>query len=102
MAQIKTKINPNDPSFIKNKKKMLESINLLESFLDQSKSHGSERIVKRARSRKKMLARERIEYLLDNDSPFLELLPLAGLKDKSGFGPGGTNVTGIGVVSNKL
>jgi len=102
MAQIGTKINPKDSSFLENKKKMLESINMLESFLEESKSHGTGKSEKRARSRKKMLARERIEYLLDKDSPFLELLPLAGLKNDSGFGPGGTNITGIGLVSNKL
>ena len=102
MAQIGTQINPKDSSFLENKKKMLESINMLESYLEESKSHGTEKSIKRARSRKKMLARERIEYLLDKDSPFLELLPLAGLKNKSGFGPGGTNITGIGLVSNKL
>ena len=34
MAQIGTKINPKDSSFLENKKKMLESINMLESFLN--------------------------------------------------------------------
>jgi len=47
------------------------------------------------------LARERIELLLDEDSPFLELLPLAGLEAK-GFGAGGTSVCGIGLVQGKL
>ena len=87
MAQIETKINANDPSFLENKKKMLESVDLLQSYLNESKSHGSEKRIKRARSRNKMLARERIEYLLDKDSPFLELLPLAGLKNKSAGPP---------------
>ena len=49
-----------------------------------------------------MLARERIEMVLDQDSPFLELLPLAGMQKKGGFGAGGTNVSGIGIVSGKL
>jgi len=47
------------------------------------------------------LARERIELVLDEDSPFLELLPLVGLKAK-GFGAGGTSVSGIGLVQGKL
>ena len=38
---------------------------------------GGERYVERHRSRGKMLARERVELLLDRDSPFLELCPLA-------------------------
>ena len=41
-----------------------------------------------------MLARERIEMVLDQDSTFLELLPLAGMERKGGFGAGGTNVSG--------
>ena len=49
-----------------------------------------------------MLARERIEWTLDQDSPFLELLPLAGMERKGGFGTGGTNVSGIGLVAGKL
>jgi acetyl-CoA carboxylase carboxyltransferase component len=40
--------------------------------------------------------------VLDQDSPFLELLPLAGMKKKGGFGAGGTNVSGIGIVSGKF
>ena len=49
-----------------------------------------------------MLARERIELVLDKDSPFMELLPLAGMEKKDGFGAGGTNVSGIGLVKEKL
>ena len=37
----------------------------------------------------------------DEDSPFLELLPLAGLEAR-GFGAGGTLVSGIGLVQGKL
>ena len=48
------------------------------------------------------MARERIELLLDKDSPFMELLPLAGLQSKGSFGAGGTNVAGIGLVAGKL
>ena len=44
MAQIGTQINPKDSSFLENKKKMLESINMLESYLEESKSHGTEKV----------------------------------------------------------
>ena len=40
---------------------------------------GGRRYVERHRQRGKLLARERIELLLDRDSPFLELSPLAGV-----------------------
>src|SRR5262249_20787751 len=53
--------------------------------------------VDRHRGRGKLLARERIELLLDEDSAFLELSPLAGYGTE--YPVGGSVVTGIGVVS---
>ena len=58
--------------------------------------------LKRAKDRGKSLTRDKIHKLLDKDSPFLELMPLAGLKHENGFGPGGTTIAGIGLVNNKL
>jgi acetyl-CoA carboxylase carboxyltransferase component len=46
----------------------------------------------------KLLPRQRVELLLDRDSYFLELCPLAG-KDVPGHAPGASIVGGIGVVS---
>jgi acetyl-CoA carboxylase carboxyltransferase component len=40
---------------------------------------GREKHIQKARCQGKLLARERIAYLLDEGSPFLELLPLARL-----------------------
>ena len=51
----------------------------------------------RHRDRGRLLARERIELLLDQDSPFLELSTLAAWG--TGFTVGASVVTGIGVVS---
>lgn len=44
-----------------------------------------------------LLARERIELLLDEDSPFLELCALAGY-DQDEMTLGGSLVAGIGLV----
>nr|WP_243774870.1 carboxyl transferase domain-containing protein [Actinomadura barringtoniae] len=57
---------------------------------------GGEKYVTRHKKRGKLLARERIELLLDPDSPFLELSPLAAWG--SDFPVGASVVTGIGVV----
>jgi acetyl-CoA carboxylase carboxyltransferase component len=57
---------------------------------------GSEKSVARHRSRGKLLPRERIELLVDRDSPFLELSPLAAYG--TSFPLGASVVTGIGVV----
>jgi acetyl-CoA carboxylase carboxyltransferase component len=55
------------------------------------------RSVARLRKRGKMLPRERIEYLLDELSPFLELSPLAGWGTDDPLGAG--IVSGVGTVS---
>ncbi|GFR40987.1 hypothetical protein Agub_g1652 [Astrephomene gubernaculifera] len=64
---------------------------------------GGAAAIERHRSRGKMLPRERIDALLDEGSPFLELSPLAG---RGLYGeedvPSGGLVTGIGKVSGRL
>ena len=57
---------------------------------------GGPRSVDRHHSRGKLLARERIERLLDSDSPFLELSPLAAEGMYGDEAPGAGIVTGIG------
>ncbi|MEE9414477.1 MAG: carboxyl transferase domain-containing protein, partial [Acidimicrobiales bacterium] len=57
---------------------------------------GGQRYVDRHRRRDKLLVRERIESLVDPNTPFLELMPLAGWGTQDAVGVG--SVTGIGVV----
>ena len=102
MISIKSHINPSSAQFKDNKAAMEKLLEKLEGHLEESRFEGKDKHIDKARSRNKMLARERIEMVLDQDSPFLELLPLAGMKRKGGFGAGGTNVSGIGIVSGKL
>lgn len=64
---------------------------------DKALAGGGDKYIQRHRERGKMLARERINSLLDRGSPFLELMPLAGWG--SDFTVGGSTVVGIGVVS---
>lgn len=61
---------------------------------------GGDEAIKRHTSKGKLLVRDRIDRLLDNGSPFLELSPLAGheLYGKEVVNSGGI-VTGIGRVS---
>jgi acetyl-CoA carboxylase carboxyltransferase component len=57
---------------------------------------GGPKYVERHRQRGKLLVRERIELLLDRDTAFLELSPLAAWGTE--FQVGGSIVTGVGVV----
>ncbi|MBX7227141.1 MAG: methylcrotonoyl-CoA carboxylase [Chitinophagales bacterium] len=102
MSVIQSKINVNAASYKDNYQKMLAKIEELNKHLKQSQFQGEEKHIAKAKSQDKFLARERIELLLDQDSPFLELLPLAGLGVKGGFGTGGTMVSGIGFVSGRM
>ena len=99
---MQSKINTNGAQYKANRAGMLEYIEQLEKHMEGSRFQGKEKHITRARKRGKLLARERLELVLDKDSPFLELLPLAGLNTKGGFGAGGTNVSGIGLVAGKL
>ena len=101
MGILKTSFNINSQTANDNKLEMLKLVDQLNKNLEKSRFQGKDKYIERARKRNKLLARERIELVLDEDSPFLELLPLAGLEGK-GFGAGGTNVSGIGLVSGKL
>jgi acetyl-CoA carboxylase carboxyltransferase component len=64
-------------------------------------SGGGERAIARHRSRGKLLARERIDRLVDPDTAFLELSPLAAWDVYDGQAPGAGIVTGIGVVEGR-
>src|SRR5262245_4546774 len=76
---------------------MLERLAEIDGLLAQSGAGGGAKYVERHRARGKMLARERVELLLDRDAPFLELSPLAAWGTE--YPIGASIVTGLGVVS---
>jgi acyl-CoA carboxylase subunit beta len=75
---------------------MLAKLADLDAEHAKAVAGGGEKYVERHRKRGKLLARERVELLLDADSPFLELSPLAAWG--SDFPVGAGVVTGIGVI----
>ncbi|HUR06243.1 MAG TPA: carboxyl transferase domain-containing protein [Nonomuraea sp.] len=75
---------------------MLGKLQELDAEQAKAVAGGGEKYVQRHRKRGKLLARERIELLVDPDSPFLELSPLAAWG--SDFPVGASVVTGIGVI----
>lgn len=79
-----------------NRDAMLDKIADLDAQHALAVAGGGERYVERHRARGKLLARERIELLVDPGSAFLELSPLAGWG--SDFTVGASVVTGIGVI----
>eukprot|EP00636_Phaeomonas_parva_P017190 CAMPEP_0118857178 /NCGR_PEP_ID=MMETSP1163-20130328/4382_1 /TAXON_ID=124430 /ORGANISM="Phaeomonas parva, Strain CCMP2877" /LENGTH=574 /DNA_ID=CAMNT_0006790443 /DNA_START=317 /DNA_END=2041 /DNA_ORIENTATION=- len=90
---------PGAADFAANKDAMEAHKSRVAAALDEALAGGPPKVIERHRGRNKMLARERIEKLVDPGSPFLELSQLAG-KDLYGTDvPAAGVVTGVGVVS---
>ncbi|MDH3707332.1 MAG: acyl-CoA carboxylase subunit beta, partial [Acidimicrobiia bacterium] len=83
--------------FRRNRDDMLEQLDEIERLLDEAEAGGGPERMDRLRSRGKLPVRERIANVLDPDSPFLEISPLAAYK--SDYVMGGGMVVGIGVVA---
>jgi hypothetical protein len=58
--------------------RMQQLLGSMDSTLQKAREGGGDTAIKRHRSRGKLLPRERIDLILDEGSPFLELSPLAG------------------------
>ena len=73
MQSFRSKINPKSDRFLRNKEEMQVLIDELHAHLTVAKTEGSKASIERARKRKKFLARERIQLLLDKESPLQKL-----------------------------
>jgi len=80
-----------------NRAASLAVLDQLEEQLDLARAGGGQRYADRHRDRGRLLARERIELLLDRDASFLELSSLAAWG--TAFTVGASIISGIGVVS---
>ncbi|GAA2065337.1 acyl-CoA carboxylase subunit beta [Williamsia deligens] len=97
MTALRSTVDPADPAFVENATTMTEKLAGLEEQFAKALAGGGEKYVERHHKRGKLLARERIELLIDRDTAFLELCPLAAYG--SDFAVGASMVIGIGVVS---
>ena len=84
--------------YLKNRKVQSTAVAALNEQLRLVAAGGGERYVKRHHDRGRMLARERIELLIDRDAPFMELSALAAWGTE--FNVGAAIITGVGVVSD--
>ncbi|RKP26303.1 hypothetical protein SYNPS1DRAFT_21905 [Syncephalis pseudoplumigaleata] len=93
-----SKVDTTTPEYKENYAAMQQLVEQLnERLTTEGTYQGKEHHVQRHMQRGQLLARERVELLLDPDSPFLELLPLAGW-GQDGMTVGGSMVAGIGLV----
>ena len=94
-------VQPSSPEFRANAEWMRGLVTELRAREAAARAAGGERAVERHHARGKLLARERIERLLDPASPFLELSPLAATGMYGDEAPGAGIVTGIGRVAGR-
>lgn len=96
MTVLRSAVDPHSPEFADAAEAMTAKLAELDAELSKAVGGGGEKYVQRHHARGKMTARERIELLLDEDSPFLELSPLAAYGTE--FQVGASLITGIGVI----
>ena len=96
MTALMSTVDTRTPSFVDNAEAMRERLAELDTALAAAVAGGGARYTERHHARGKLLARERIELLLDRDCAFLELCPVAGWGTDHPTGAGVAG--GIGVV----
>ena len=101
MDALETQIRQDDPEFIANQARMTGLVAELRERLTAARQGGGERYLQRHREQGKLPVRERVERLLDEGSPFLELSPLAAWDMYDGDAPGAGVVTGLGRVAGR-
>ncbi|MGL4305976.1 MAG: acyl-CoA carboxylase subunit beta [Mycobacteriaceae bacterium] len=96
MAQLTSSLDISSPEYLAAEEAMLTKLAEVHSEHQKVLDGGGEQKLARHKKRGKLLARERIELLIDEDSAFLELCPLAAWG--SDFHVGASIVVGIGVI----
>jgi acyl-CoA carboxylase subunit beta len=98
MSIVKSTLDTESSQYETDRGAMLTALAPLEDLAAAVFAAGGEKAVTRHRDRGKLLARERVDLLLDQDAPFLELSAFAGAHE-TGEQPGARLITGIGHVS---
>jgi acetyl-CoA carboxylase carboxyltransferase component len=92
-----------DLEFLKNEDHLKQLVSQLNAKAARTKLGGGEKKIEEQRQKGKLTARERIEYLTDRNSTFLEIGLFAGegMYKEVGGCPSGGVVTGIGYVMGR-
>ena len=97
MSVIQSRLDTRAEQFRINRREMLAKLAFLDELYAEAAKGGGEEAMARLRSRNKMAVRERVAHVLDPDSPFLEISPLAAWNSHFNLGSG--FIVGIGVIS---
>ena len=97
MVALRSSVDTRTETFQQNRDDMNEMLRESGDLLRQASEGGGERAMERLRGRGKLPVRERVALVLDRDSPFLEISPLAAWSSNYTVGSG--FIVGIGVIS---
>lgn len=101
MPILESQIDSHSAEFAANREKLQQQVDGFREIETQVVA-AAEAVRERYAKRGQLLPRERLNLLLDQGAPFLELSSLAGFKmydDKDGTGAGAGTIAGIGYVS---
>ena len=99
--RLETRVRPGDPEFRANAEHLTRLVNELRAARRHAARGGPEEARARHTARGKLLARQRVEQLLDPGTPFLELSPLAATGCYDDDAPGAGMITGIGTIAGQ-
>ena len=98
---LESRVDRADSAFAENRSRMEALVEELRARHAQVAEGGGPKAIEKHRARGKLLARERVDRLLDPGSAFLELNALAAWDLYDGDAPAAGIVTGIGVVEGR-
>jgi len=101
LNQLESKIDVRSADFLDNKKSYDELVNIYRDRLKGILNGVDEKAKERHLKRGKLLVRDRIELLLDKNTPFLELSAMAACDQYENQFPSAGIVTGIGVIHGR-
>jgi 3-methylcrotonyl-CoA carboxylase beta subunit len=98
---LQSRISPQSPAFLANRAAMREIVDAFKKRLAEAQQGGGEEAAAKHRARGKLLARERIQVVIDPGTEFLEFSALAAYDVYGGDAPGAGIVTGLGVIAGR-
>jgi 3-methylcrotonyl-CoA carboxylase beta subunit len=101
MAILETRLSTQSDSYLINKAAMADQVRVFKSRQDEIRKGGGDEAAARHKARGKLLARDRIQALIDPGTEFLEFSSLASFEMYEGEAPCAGVITGLGVVQGR-
>ena len=101
MSTLQSRVSTQSPAYVANRAAMREIVDTFKKRLLEAQHGGGSAAAAKHRARGKMLARERIQAVIDPGTGFLEFSGLAAFEVYDGDAPGAGIVTGLGVIEGR-